>query len=755
MAMRVGSAVLLLFLFAGLLSNPPDLSSCGPFIPTAAFSFWRVPEDAQGQFARGRMGIIQPGFPRIYLIVAYRYLAGIGLNSEEQVALFRAENYQTPEMVQQPDAVEQWKKARAGVTGKGAQPEINLFKALSGDGYYLNYFNCGEDAFRNATKTLAERSSRYGAQSPVVKQWVTAQDQVFANCSGPVSIPGPLESGDDVERADRAYQIAAAHFYAGDHDAAEQMFRAIAEDRTSPWRGVAPYLAARCIVRKASLSVKGQGFDADQLRAAAARIKQILADPTQSAMHPAARRLMDYVETRLHPGDRMHALGQALLQKNSQATIHQSVLDYRFLYDQMEGGNLGGTKAFPADDDLTMWIQGFQARDTTSIQTWSAKGTLPWLVAAISTARGGDAHAAELIAAGQKVPRDSPAYATVAFHAVRLMEESRQKSEARNALDKVLTTDVALMPGSSLNLFRAERMKAAASWDEFLRYSVRLSAGTAIAFTQYTGDGQPEMEEPDESQKKQIPGLDVDGAVILNEQTPLERWLDAAMRETVPRPVRREIATAGWVRAILLEDEKAGRTLAPVLQDLAPELKASLQEYQNGADARARAFAAVLMMLRNPGMRPFVQTGFGRGTPLNKIDDFRDNWWCSFAPDQTGSLPGYYRNASIMGEPLREVYRDGGPKAEFLNAEERERGRKEWLELGKLAAAPDYLASRSIDWANSHPADPRNAEALHLAVRATRYGCTDQRTPYSRQAFDLLHKQYPDSEWAKKTKYWY
>jgi hypothetical protein len=37
-------------------------------------------------------------------------------------------------------------------------------------------------------------------------------------------------------QADRAYQIAAAHFYAGDFDVAARMFRDIANDPTSPWR---------------------------------------------------------------------------------------------------------------------------------------------------------------------------------------------------------------------------------------------------------------------------------------------------------------------------------------------------------------------------------------------------------------------------------------------------------------------------------------------------------------------------------------
>ena len=103
-------------------------------------------------------------------------------------------------------------------------------------------------------------------------------------------------------RADRAYQIAAANFYAGDLEAAERMFRSIADDRDSPWSRVAPYLVARSLIREATLSVKGVGADRDKLVAAEAQLQSILNDPAQSAVHPAARKLLDYVRVRLAPG---------------------------------------------------------------------------------------------------------------------------------------------------------------------------------------------------------------------------------------------------------------------------------------------------------------------------------------------------------------------------------------------------------------------------------------------------------------------
>jgi len=56
----------------------------------------------------------------------------------------------------------------------------------------------------------------------------------------------------------------------------------------------------------------------------------------------------------------------------------------------------------------------------------------------------------------------------------------------------------------------------------------------------------------------------------------------------------------------------------------------------------------------------------------------------------------------------------------------------------------------------SHATDARVAEALHRVVRATRFGCTTDTSPdTSREAFTLLHKLFPQSEWAKQTPYWF
>ena len=117
--------------------------------------------------------------------------------------------------------------------------EVSPYAVVSKDQPYFQYVNCAGDAFQNAVRTLDDRAAKFGLESGNLREWVSAQDQVFANCSAEAHvIPASLSSGDALLRADRVYQIAAAHFYARDFDEAAAGFDAISTDKSSPWAGV-------------------------------------------------------------------------------------------------------------------------------------------------------------------------------------------------------------------------------------------------------------------------------------------------------------------------------------------------------------------------------------------------------------------------------------------------------------------------------------------------------------------------------------
>jgi hypothetical protein len=58
--------------------------ACAPDFFRAVFSYARHPDLPRTEFIDGRLGVLQPTFARSYLVIAYRYLNGIGMNPKER-----------------------------------------------------------------------------------------------------------------------------------------------------------------------------------------------------------------------------------------------------------------------------------------------------------------------------------------------------------------------------------------------------------------------------------------------------------------------------------------------------------------------------------------------------------------------------------------------------------------------------------------------------------------------------------------------
>jgi hypothetical protein len=106
---------------------------------------------------------------------------------------------------------------------------------------------------------------------------------------------------------------------------------------------------------------------------------------------------------------------------------------------------------------------------------------------------------------------------------------------------------------------------------------------------------------------------------------------------------------------------------------------------------------------------------------------------------------------------LKFVDRDPDfPSPAWLTDAQKSQASSQWAQLGALGTAPNFLVRRVLTYANEHPNDPSVPKALHLAVRATRFGCVNVETSkLSKAAFDFLHENYPQSEWTAKTNYYY
>lgn len=258
-------------------------------------------------------------------------------------------------------------------------------------------------------------------------------------------------------------------------------------------------------------------------------------------------------------------------------------------------------------------------------------------------------------------------------------------------------------------------------------------------------------------------------------------------------PDRAAIARMAWLRAYLLHRNPEADRLAPILRQLNPSLASYIDSMAGFGLGDTRRHAATLMLLEQPGMNLWLsprnlfngqprydadQNGNLQAEAVSRLDLYDhndDNWWCALDP---GHAYDDFKQQTFI-EPLHDyalepeaVWRlrsyqpEGISFGDYLARNTPLTNLIDWEELGalsKIPAAPEYLSREAIDWAKNASwletwwYGDRIAWALHLAVRATHYGCNRDgpHGGYSREAFQILHRDFDDTEAAKQTPYWY
>lgn len=745
MAMKFARRFVVVSAVLVLLVMPGAIYSCGPWFDEATFAFADAPQPSQEEFAAGKLGIVLPTLRRSYLIVAYRYLNGLKLDAEQQQDAIADWNRK---MVPGPNdrpitAIDEWLKARSQVEGAPRIAPYDPYASVSNSHQF--FLNCPEEAFRAASATLAARTRKYGEQSAALRAWATAQDQVFSNCDRKArAVPAVLDSADPLLRADRNYQIAAAQFYAGDFDGALAAFDAIAKDPASPWASYGSYLAARALVRKATLHTPEEDkFDAPTLQEAQRRLEQVASDP-HAAMHDAAARLLEFVLFRTEPEKRVAELEQVMVKPDPGTNFEQHLWDYVLLVSHGEQA-----------DDLSDWPRTFYAEPpyaqpagakpheaqsaAHAVAKWREERSFPWLIAALQLARPNDKDAEELLNAASQVPATSPGYLTVRYYALRVMANGKQQDAARKELDALISQPA--LPVGSRNLLNDERQKLATSLADFLEHASEVPSYVGIDLD-LVEEGYPPYQSEQVKASKGKPFFNSYAAQVLSRRLPLAQLAESARSKAMPAHLQREVARSTWTRAVLLDDMAVADQLQPLLAQLDHPLWAMMDTFRSAKTNEDKRFAAILVMLHNPGLSPSVRAGLPRSATLGEVDHYRDNWWC----DDLGA------GLTSTGTDKDSEF----PFPPFSSAEDKARLRKEIEKIAPTGPAPNYLASRVLAFAEHHPDDTRVPEALHLAVRSTRWGCTNpETTHWSEKAFRLLHQRYPNSEWAEKTKYYF
>jgi hypothetical protein len=313
-----------------------NILPCGPSYITPIFDRKDAPDNPFHNFATGKIGIVKPTYHRVVLFAAYRYLNGGTFTESEQKSLVEVwdadfNNKEFDDRNAINEAIKKWIEKRREVVGKEEKtPEIYAERDWGG---YEFFPNCTKNAFETATKTLSDRITSHSSEDKNVKEWIKGQDTVFQNCAGGKSLPdAPSAEMSDWLQKDRAYQIAAADFYATNYDAARIRFSDIAQDNNSPWQELSEYLVGRTLIRQASLS-KDKEKAAIYYKEAEQTMQAVASRSGKYSLD--AEKLLGLIKYRLHPQERVRELAQKLTFQGNE-NFRQDLIDYYWLLDKFE-----------------------------------------------------------------------------------------------------------------------------------------------------------------------------------------------------------------------------------------------------------------------------------------------------------------------------------------------------------------------------------------------------------------------------------
>jgi hypothetical protein len=329
---------------------------------------------------------------------------------------------------------------------------------------------------------------------------------------------------------------------------------------------------------------------------------------------------------------------------------------------------------------------------------------------------------------------------------------------------------------STINQFIALNSATAPTLDTWLATAGRIPADEGFGGRSSTDDtAPPNAPAPTDVCGTKIPVgthklFDADAANAFNQDMPLRLLAASAESSVLPENLRYQVAQAALVRAILLDQPTIAHRMTPLLVHCRSAWAPVLAAYNASTTADDRKLNGLLSLMRFASTEPSVRNGEERRGGFATYDSYRQNWWCTTIPkwDRTvDDNPSYHNlyadqtQLSSLAYPL------------FLTAADRSDAATEVASLEKIPSASRYFATQALSWWRVHPSNPHTPDLLGEADRVLRNSCRAE-LPYDSKTgkqtgdpddpnltanlahaiFNALHKDYPQSAWAKRYKSW-
>ena len=615
--------------------------------------------------------------------------------------------------------------------------------------------NCRPDAFRTACLTFMDRKSRYGAGSVELDRWVTAQVAVFRQCADDRG--DPLEEPDSrwqsLERHDRRYQIAAWHFYRQNYLDAAERFQEIGETGDSPWRQLARYLAARSLARHAIVNESVEWLAgrrapsadrARRLEEALAKFERLATDEAYLAEFPSVTNQTMRIRRELNDTGFVGRFEKRFIE-NPSSVNPRDMRDWLFFAHRLHDVDdrpeeyarwlRDVVEAFGHWSHTHRWFGGYGLDKISNggfSPEWLEKPSLPYLYLALSVAdkNVNQDDLRDLLSRSSDHTQETPGYLPMLVHRLRIACILDDEATIRQLKDELMRQVARVDSMALANKMRFQIARAAFDWREYIQWSSLLHLG------------QPWKDEFALS----LPVSSFNRITSATKLFPQEatRVINVVFTPNMILSVldvpglsdyqRGRLAIAGWVKALMADDLDVAVELAGWIEKFFPLLAEAMNRFETANDKR---FEAAWIVFHYPAISPWVLPGAGRthfgGRPVSDrlaLGLPLYNWWCANGPNwvepENPVMPHFARAMDVKS-----------------------------LKTFELPTAAAFFGPYVTRYAEKNLDDPRVPKTLHRVVFATRHACESGPGPVSQRAYAILHKRFPDSEWAKKTPYWY
>lgn len=783
-----------LFVSAALvvLQRPPALA-CAPAFPEAVMFNILRPDLPLKSYAAGNLGVVQSSYAKSYLCVAYRYLISAPLTLNEQKSICRLWYHRLGNLpTEEGDALIAVTEKYLNLRKKA----LNAKKDRDGEDAYSYTENVSEDAFKRAVSTLSALLVKYGANSGPVKEWLKAQDQVFASAKD-----GKQREFDKLtssEREHRLYQEAAMAFYTKDYTRADRLYRQIAADNKSPWHDIALYMVAR--TGTSAVSAGDKNFDYNKVLT---ELDKTIAQTRDFDMRQDLSDLRaPYKYSGISRQDLIELLAQSV-PKPSNERFGADVGDLTYAMDEMEESteqvndekeeekkiesHNQAREALMAKQDLSDWLetiqftereyefysvtQQIQMKEATkrhaahALAMYNKSHSLPWLLAAVVTNGLRDDQNADLLKASQEVSPNSPAFDTINFYLIDRLICKGQLASARARIQAELSKSN--LSATNQNLFKAQMLAVANDTDTYLK-SAKMRAADVCTYYSYVPSNWASIEKNDKSALNPLT-FDDEVAINLNRYLPLARLTNMALKES-DAGLRGRLARSAWLKAHLLGEEGQAHKLTAIFAAGYPPLKKQIMAVDQSTGDEAR-YQLAKLTLKNFGMTPYLASGVERhGLPIYQFDYYNTNFWKPLTIKEPKPNPqemwSYYsdnafdqgssgkpQNSALLLQYLQGYYTRGVEST--LTPSEKQKAALELARLAKTSPS-EFMGEAVFRKFKSKPGEQSLPEMLYRVVKLPKWSThTEVGSVYSHRAYNLLQNSFGKSNFARRAPYWY